>query len=87
MPTGEDYRRLEADASTLSDFLVKRRKAFASLPDPSKANEDWLTIVDRAWIPYLLRLGPRPDQADLFAEHLQYATSVITEGGFVNPRR
>jgi hypothetical protein len=81
--TDIDEKQLAADAAMLSDFLARRRSHFGSL-DPSKAKEDWLTIVDRAWIPYLLRLGPRPDQADLFRAHPDYAKS-ITLGGFTNP--
>lgn len=84
MPADDDYSRLESDASMLRDFLDRRRKHFESLPDPSKAKEDWLTITHRTWIPYLLRLGPRPDQADLFRAHPDYAKS-ITLGGFTNP--
>jgi len=54
------------------------------MPDHLAVAEGPNSILDRAWIPYLMRLGPRPDQADQFREHPALAQSVAT-ARFTNP--
>ena len=80
--TGSD-KQLEADTVMLTRLLENRRSHIAKLAiGGAEAERQLSSSLERDWIPYLLGLGRRPEQAEDYRQHPDEALVGVVRAGF-----